>query len=194
MNKYFLSVLGLSISLLLLVGCSSSPTSHHYLLSPVTADSKVTSGEFCPAIGVGPVTLPDYVNRTQIVTRTSANELALGYLDLWAEPLTESVPRMIAENLSRLLCTKEIVFFPWRPSRVPDIRVEAEVLTMDGTLGGSVSLDVWWSVASGDTRIVRKATYAQAAAGQSYDALVQAHSLALGALSRDIAGVIAQIK
>ena len=140
------------------------------------------------------MTLPDYVNRTQIVTRTSANELALGYLDLWAEPLTESVPRMIAENLSRLLCTKEIVFFPWRPSRVPDIRVEAEVLAMDGTLGGSVSLDVWWSVASGDTRIVRKATYAQAAAGQSYDALVQAHSLALGALSRDIAGVIAQIK
>ncbi len=194
MNRYCLSAVGLSVSLLLLIGCSSSVSSRYYLLNPISTEGKIVSEDSCPTIGVGPVKLPDYVNRTQIVSRARGNELTLSYLDLWGEPLTESVPRMIGENLSRLLCTKEIVFFPWRPSRLTDIRVEVEVLAMDGTLGGNVSLDAWWSVASGKNRIVRKATYTQAAAGQGYDGLVQAHSLALGSLSRDIAAAITQIK
>ena len=101
---------------------------------------------------------------------------------------------MLAENLSRLLCTKEIVFFPWRPSRVPDYRVEVEFLTMDGTLGRTVSLEAWWSVTHGTARISRKATYTESVAGQNYEALVEAESRALGALSRDIAGTLPQMK
>ena len=130
------------------------------------------------------------MNRQQIVTRTSPNELTLSYFDLWAEPLSDSVPRMLAENVSRLLCTKEIVFFPWRPSHVPDYRVEVEFLTMDGALGRTVSLEAWWSVVHGAARISRKATYTESVAGQGYEALVQAYSRALAALSRDIAGAL----
>ena len=184
---------GLGICLLLLVGCASSPPTRHYVLSPLT-EGKVASESSCPAIGIGPIKLPEYVSRTQIVTRTSPNEITLSYFDLWAEPLSDSVPRTLAENVARLVCTKEIVFFPWRPSRIPDYRVEAEILTMDGALGTTVSLDAWWRVASGTASVTRKATYTETVAGQSYDALVQAHSRALAALSRDIADALKQMK
>jgi uncharacterized lipoprotein YmbA len=185
---------GLGTCLLLLVGCASSPPSHHYVLSPLIGATKTPSEESCPSVGIGPIKLPEYVNRQQIVTRTTPNELKLSYFDLWAEPLADSVPRMLAENISRLICTKEVVFFPWRPSRIPDYRVEVEVLQMDGTLGGTVSLDAWWSVMHGTTRVTRKATYSEPVAGQDYDALVQAESRTLAALSRDIAGALRQMK
>jgi uncharacterized protein len=187
---------GLGICLLLLVGCASSPTTRHYVLSPLTDGSKVPE-ESCINIGVGPIKLPEYVNRPQIVTRTSPNELSLSSFDVWAEPLTDSVPRMLAENLSRLVCTKEVVLFPWRPSLTPEYRVEVELLQLDGTLGSTVSLEAWWSVAYGGdkkARLTRKTTYSEPAADKGYDALVQAHSRALAALSRDIAGALKELK
>jgi uncharacterized lipoprotein YmbA len=136
------------------------------------------------------------VHRPQIVTRSTPNELVLSYFDLWAEPLIDSVPRTLAENIARLLCTKEVVLFPWRPSQVPDYRVEVELLKMDGTLGRTVSLEAWWSVSYGTekkARVARKSSYSEPVAGQGYEALVQAHSSALAALSRDIAGALKEI-
>jgi uncharacterized protein len=194
MNRYIISTIGLSICLLLLVGCASNVSSRYYVLNSLAAEGKVQSEESCPAIGIGPIKLPEYLNRTQIVTRTSPNELTLAYFDLWAEPLTESVPRLLGENVSQLVCTKEIVFFPWRPSHIPDVRVEVDVLKMDGPLGGSVSFEAWWSVSHGKEKISRKATYTEAIGDQSYNALVQAESRVLANLSRDIAGSIKQLK
>jgi len=196
MKHSFVSVTvktGLCVCLLLLVGCAASTPSRYYVLSPL-AEGKVASQESCPAVGIGPIKLPEYVSRTQIVTRTSPNEITLSYFDLWAEPLSDSVPRALAENVARLVCTKEIVFFPWRPSHAPDYRVEVEFLTMDGALGKTVALEAWWSVAHGTARITRKATYTESVAGQNYEALVEAESRALGALSRDIAGVLKEMK
>jgi uncharacterized lipoprotein YmbA len=194
MNKHIFSMTGLGICLLLLAGCASSTQSRHYMLNPLTTEGKIQVQESCPAIGIGPIKLPEYLNRAQIVTRTSTNEVTLSYSDLWAEPLSDSVPRTLAENVARLVCTKEIVFFPWRPSHVPDYRVEVEFLTMDGALGKTVALEAWWSVAHGTARITRKATYTESVAGQNYEALVGAESRALGALSRDIAGALKEMK
>jgi uncharacterized protein len=191
MKHFFVSV-GIGLYLLLLLGCAGNAPSRYYVLSPVMGETKITPEESCVSVGIGPIKLPEYVNRPQIVTRTTPNELVLSYFDLWAEPLIDSVPRILAENISRLRCTKEISLFPWRPSRVPDYRVEVELLRMDGTLGGTLSLEAWWSVSYGveKARVSRKSSYSEPVAGQDYDALIQAHSRALAALSRDIAGVL----
>ena len=191
MKQSFVAI-GIGICLLALTGCASSPPTHQYVLSPL-AEGKAPQ-ESCMSIGVGPIKLPEYVNRLQIVTRTSPNEVTFSSFDLWAEPLADSVPRMLAENISQLICTKSVVLFPWRPSLLPDYRVEVEVLHMDGTLGGTATLDAWWSVSSGKTRVTRKATYSEPVTGKDYGSLVQAESRTLEALSRDIAGALKQLK
>ena len=78
---------------------------------------------------------------------------------------------------------------------MPDYRVEVELLTMDGTLGRTVSLEAWWSVSHGaeKARVTRKSSYSEPVAGQDYEALVQAQSRALAALSRDIAGALKEL-
>jgi uncharacterized protein len=191
--KHSFVFVGFVVCLLFLAGCAGNAPSRYYVLSPLAGEGKVTSEASCASVGIGPIKLPEYVNRTEIVTRTTPNELVLSYFDLWGEPLSDSVPRTLAENVSRLICTKEVLLFPWKPSRIPDYRVEVDVLRLDGMLGGTVSLEAWWSISSGQdkkARVTRKSSYSEPVTGQGFDALIQAHSRALAALSRDIAGAL----
>jgi len=196
MRGFFVSV-GLVLCLVLLVGCASDAPSRFYLLNPLTGEGAVQrAAESCVSVGIGPIKLPEYVNRPQIVTHTTPNELLLSYFDLWAEPLADGIPRILAENVSRLLCTKEIVLFPWKPSRIPDYRVEMEVLHMDGTLNKTASLEAWWCISHGTNkkaRVTGRSSYSESVAGQDYGALVQAYSRILAALSRDIAETLREL-
>ena len=103
-------------------GCSGrSAPARFYMLaavphSPVATPS--TESGRAPELGVGPVTLPRYLERTNIVTRRGM-EMEVAEFDRWVEPLSESVPRAIAANLATLLRTERIVVFPW--SNTPSI-------------------------------------------------------------------------
>jgi uncharacterized protein len=189
------TVFGTCLCLSLLAGCSSSPPSRFYVLSPVP-EGKAISGDSCPVVGIGPISLPDYTKRLQVVTRSTQDEVSGSQFELWAEPLSESVPRTIAADLSRLICTKEIVLFPWATSRAPDYRVEMEIVQMDGSLGGALTLEAWWRVSSGGekkTKIARKTSYRESVQGGDYLSLVRAHSKALETLSRDIAAALKEV-
>jgi uncharacterized lipoprotein YmbA len=89
-----LALVPLVASSLGLGACASTP-SRFYLLNalatPETIPSPATSQG--PVIGVGPITMPRYVDRPQIVTRVGRNQLALGEFDRWAEPLQNNVSR-----------------------------------------------------------------------------------------------------
>ncbi len=176
-----------------LSGCTSSPNPRFYLLSSLAASSpemKPSTEERCLSIGIGPISIPYYLDRPQIVTRGASNEFTLAEFDRWGEPVGENLKRTLSENLSNLLCTKTIVFFPWRGGIPIDYRIEMEVLRLDGSLGGNVSLDAWWMVSSGDGKKIlasKKSTLSEAVGGQNYRSLVDAHSRVLGALSREIA-------
>jgi hypothetical protein len=174
-----------------LTGCASTNPAKFYLLSPLPEGSTVKSSaaDACVSLGVGPVKLPEYLNRPQIVTRASTNELIFGQFDRWAEPLSDTFSRVLAENLTRLLCTKSVVLYPWKPSTQMDYRVEAEVIRMDGALGKEASLEVWWSIGGGGEKkvlISRQSKFREPVAANDYEALVQAQSRLLASFSREI--------
>ena len=92
-----LTVVLLCTAMLLLNGCASTGPTRFYLLSPIGGDH--AGG--CPdgrtlSLGVGPIEVPRYLDRPQIMTRTGPNEMALAEFDLWAEPLKEGIPRILA--------------------------------------------------------------------------------------------------
>jgi hypothetical protein len=185
-------------SLLLLAGCSSTEPPRFYLLNSLSegADLQQSASEPCISLGVGPVRLPEYLDRPQIVTRATRNELALAQFDRWAEPLSDTFPRVLAQNLSRLLCTRTVSLYPWRPSIPHDYRVEIQVIRMDGKLGEGVALEAWWFVSGGPDKKVlaaKQSGFTEPALGTDYEAFVQAHSRAIVSLCRDIAEVIAAL-
>jgi uncharacterized lipoprotein YmbA len=195
MNYLMNSPMKIIVSILFLfiiAGCASTEPSRYYLLSPVSggSESQRSSGTPCVSLIVGPVRLPEYTNRPQIVTRSSQNELYRAQFDLWAEPLSDTFSRVLAENLTRLLCTKNVSLFLWNSSAPVDYRVIIEVIRMDGTLGKEAVLEVWWHISSGKESkvlISKQSRFAEPVKDQNYESLVQAHSRALESLSRDIA-------
>ncbi len=189
-------VLILGVLLVILFGCASSSPSRFYLINPMDVNNpemKPSADDRCPSIGVGPIRIPDYLDRPQIVTQGAAGEIALAEFDRWGEPVKYNLIRVFAKNLSILLCTHTVAFFPWRGEIPIDYRIEMEILHLNGSLGGNVTLEAWWMILSGDGKrmlVSKKSKFIEPTAGQNYQALVSAQSRNLEALSRDIAAAI----
>jgi uncharacterized lipoprotein YmbA len=127
----------------ILVGaCGSTPRSNYYMLS---ADATGAAGSGGPAIGVGPVTVPEYLKHREIVLNRDAHKIDLESYERWAEPLDAGILRVIALNLSRLLATQEVQTYPWARAATPDFSITVDIaeLTMRA---GRASLVAKWSV------------------------------------------------
>jgi uncharacterized lipoprotein YmbA len=139
------------------------------------------------------VEISKYLDRPQIVTRESPNELKLAEYDKWAEPLGESLPRVLSENLSTLLSMEPVAVFPWRGSSSVDYRVEVVVTRLDGELGGDAVLEGHWSIikeSGNELMVTAKSRFTESTGGSGYEALVSAMSRVIAELSQQIAAEI----
>ena len=153
------------------------------------------------ALGVGPVVVPKYLDRPQIVTRTSKNELHFAEFDQWGGRFEDNFTRALAENLSFLLSTDRVSVYPWKASTPVDYQITVELIHFEGYAAGRTDLAARWSVISGDGRevfLMTRSSFSELArrsaaspeGGQDYEAFVAAMSRALGNLSRDIAAAV----
>jgi uncharacterized protein len=188
-----LSGVALVASLLGLGACASTP-SRFYILKPLPASDTTpgTAASRSPVIAVGPITFPKYLDRPQIVTRASPNQLTLGEFDRWAEPLQENFSRVLAENLALLTPSDHILLNPWPGSAAPEYQVRVEVRHFDGWLGGESTLLAHWSLLDrGERELVsRKVHLTARSGGRDYEETVVALNQLLDTLSRDIATAI----
>jgi uncharacterized lipoprotein YmbA len=181
-----------AIAVSLMAGCTftSAPT-RFYVLTPAGASAPAPEPSRGVTIGVGPVTLPGYLDRPQIVTRPGPGEVQVADFDHWAEPLRSAVARTIGENLAALIPTHRVLIFPWRRSGPPGYQVIAEILRLDGTLGGDAVLRARWRVLDGSGReLAARTSELREPAGTGYTSLVAAESRLLEQLSVEIAAVI----
>lgn len=177
-------------------GCASTPPSRFYILSTPGTESpeiKASVDNRCLSVGIGPISIPDYLDRPQIVTRPTPNQIVLAEFDRWSESLKDNVTRVLVKNLSLLLCTKTIVVFPWKGGTPIDYRIEVQVFRLDGSLGGNIFLEASWMIFSGDGKrmlLFQKSSITAATNGKDYNSLVVAESQALHRLSNEIAEAI----
>jgi uncharacterized lipoprotein YmbA len=113
---------------LLIMGCGTSPANNYYLLSAYDFNAP---GGASPSVGVGPIEIPEYLSRESMIYQRNGNTLQLASLDLWAEPLSDGVQRVLVLNLAGLLDTQDIRFFPWHPKRAPQFGVKVNLLQLE---------------------------------------------------------------
>jgi uncharacterized protein len=198
----FLENLRLTILLVCLVpmGCVSLAAkpdpSRFFALAPLPQTRETmtrnSSGTDGPALGIGPVKVPGYLDREQLVTRVSPNRFAVAENDRWAEPLEENFSRVLGQNLSILLATDKIITYPWEGSRRPTYQVQVEVLRFEPNAQQAVELWARWTIMDREKKIValRESFLTQPAKDNSTEASVAALSEVLGSLSQEIATTI----
>jgi uncharacterized lipoprotein YmbA len=184
----------LTVSPLLVSGCSTGPPARLYVLTslPRAESVPLPTGVRELSLGIGPVELPQYLNRSQIVTGEQAPELHSAASAQWAEPLQDGFTRVLAENLSLLLATDRVALFPWK-TFIPEYQVVVEVTHFLGQTGGEVSLVALWSILTKDGRealVSKKSSFREATGSSEYAALAAALSRTVAALSRDIAAAL----
>jgi hypothetical protein len=129
------------------------------------------------------------VDRPQIVVNTSANQVDVDEFNRWASPLQNDISRVVAENLGVLLGAPQVTQSLGVES---DFRVAIEVQRFESMPGESAILDAAWMVRRAkDGRIeTGRTTVRETVPQKGYDALVAAHSRAVGRLSQDIATAV----
>ncbi|MGD8881780.1 MAG: PqiC family protein [Desulfobacterales bacterium] len=187
-------MLGVTLTTLLLAGCgSSSQRVEFYTLNPLTgiqakANTPVTDQKL--SIGVGPVEIPEILDRPQIVTRSGPNKLNIDEFNRWAGRLDESFAGVLAQNISLLLATDQVAVYPWQTDFKPRYRIALKIRYFEGQWGKDVLLEALWSVSgqqSQRTSTVRKSVINEPLPPEpDYEALVAAHSRAIAQLSREI--------
>jgi len=138
-----------------------------------------------------PVRLPDYLNRDALLLPTGQSGLQAlaGYR--WAEPLADSLPRLLRADLAALLGEDRVWTAPLPPGLRVQRQLRVEVLAFEAAADrASVSLRARWSVAdiagSAAPR-AEAATITVPSTGADADSLATAHRLALWRLAERIA-------
>ena len=177
---------------IVLCGCASSPPSQFYTLSATAAPELASVASSDYRIVVGPAILPESVDRPQLVVRQSENRVTLAEQARWAEPLSGAIPRVIAEDLGRLLSSNGVLAYPQGPEDF-DYQVLIEVLRFDSVPNDAATLEVAWTLRApnGEKRYGRTLVR-ERVEGTGYEAVVAAHSRALRAVSAEIAEAIRQ--
>jgi uncharacterized lipoprotein YmbA len=207
MRYVFIRLAGLALIVAALVpaGCVNlgegtiDPTRLYVLssLSGTAADTRTAGSDSGLAVAVGPIELPGHLDRPQIVTRASRNELRLAEFAQWAEPLGSNVSRVLMENLSILLATDQVVVFPKRVPIPIDYQVSVKMTRFDSEPGGSARLDARWAIFAEEGKkllLKGKSSYAEPVGSDGYEAMVAAESRTLEVLSREIAAAIENLE
>ena len=185
--------------LLLLGGCASTEPARFYVLKALPSSSRLEmrSGDAANlAVGVGPVELPQYLDRPQIASRSGSYELQFAEFDQWAEPLKNSVTRILSENLSHLLGTDHIASHPWPRTAEFAYQVIIQLTHFEGTMGEDGGLTARWAIVNVEEQreLLRKTSrYEVAIEGANYPGMVSALSQALGELSQEIAVALREL-
>lgn len=180
-----------------LAGCfgGTSPPSRFYTLAPLeTRSSQLPTGRSA-IISLGPVFIPDYLDRRQIVTRSGRNELIIAEFDRWGGSLVDEITRSLVANLSDRLASANISVFSWQSMPLSimgtSYRVPVSISRFDGIPGDSVVLSARWGVfakkeTTGEALLVKEAAITEKVDGRSYDAMVAAMQRALDRLGKEM--------
>lgn len=137
-------------------------------------------------IGLGPIKLPEYLDRDEVVTRVGPNRLELSDKDRWAEPLGDNFKQVVAQDLTQSLGTHSITFYPWAGTTRVDYQVRIDVYRFETDPGANAQLVAHWQVLDGSGKLLY-------AGDSNLSEQAQPGEPVAAALSRTVEGLAQQI-
>ncbi len=179
-------ILGLMV---MLTACGSTPRSDYYMLS-ADVDKMPEAGG--PSLGIGPIQIPEYLQRKEMVLNRDRHKLSVHEYHRWAEPLEAGITRVVSLNLAALLDTHEVQVFPWRRDAVPDYGISITVVQF-AVHNLQANLIVEWTLSvPGDNKVLVShiSQFSQAVYKDEPEQVAAAYSQLLMQLNREIADSI----
>ncbi|MCB1099359.1 MAG: membrane integrity-associated transporter subunit PqiC [Verrucomicrobiae bacterium] len=184
------------LAALALGACTSSDSIRYYMLSADAAPEANSRSSL--VLGVGPVTIPDYLDRTELVFQSAPNRFEIPSQHRWAGSLREDVQRVFGANLARQLGTTTVHYHPWDRRLQCDVTVSLSIIRFHSVTGGEAILEANWQIQrNGDNGDNDAESTLQGhlmkevpLEGDGYEVVVAAQSRLLAEAAKDLAGKV----
>jgi uncharacterized lipoprotein YmbA len=143
-------------------------------------------------LGLGPITLPGYLEHPMLATRVNGTEIRYADFDRWAEPLPSLFARTLGHQLATLVGAR-IVRYPWYRATPLDAVVRVDVSSFEVDDAGNARLAACWSIRDSRSTTVQReacASVTEAVGEPSRHAEVAALGRAVEELARRVARAI----
>lgn len=183
----------------ILSGCisvSNSPVPRFYMTSSIARDQVAEKLDITPGviIAVGPITIPEYQDRPQIVTKNKNGTLVFAQFDRWGEPLDSGLARLITDGLAAMLPAASLQVFPCDFAIPLDYQVILDIVQLDSELDKNMLLAAQWTIIDAKNRrmlLTKRSWFTEPINPHDYFGLTKALGAACFSLSREIAEILA---
>ena len=189
---------GIIVLTLLLSACMrDSKPAQFYMLnadSGVAGSARVPAAAQGPLIGLGPIRIPEYLNRPQMIVAIADNQYQLSEDHRWAERLDQNISLALFKALPRQIGTDRIVRYPWSQRQVVDYQVGIDILEFNVDANGQSRLIAQWFVKRKDKPTIdKRSVYQFPASTTDHAVMVKAQSQCLSKLGQEISATLRRL-
>ena len=172
-------------------GCAS-PKERLYTLSGAEPSEVVRPPTL--HVLVGPVTIPEAVDRPQLVVRRSAVRLVALEQERWAEPLREAIPRVLSQIIRSELPGASVTSLASVPTPRWDMRLLVDVTRFEAIPGERIIIETHWRLQFAGEQTAQEgnsiARVTVQGGSKDYDALVASEAAGLAEIGVELSQVI----
>jgi uncharacterized protein len=126
-----------------LLNACASPREHLYTLDDALEQTSVATGAR-PTVVVGPISLPELIDRPQLVVRSSKYDIVINEQERWAAPLKDQLPRLLAAELSRRVADRRFAAASSSAINSPTAHLLIDIWSVDMAHDSGVRLTAHW--------------------------------------------------
>ena len=193
----------LLVCLAALAGCAASSNSERFFAltdgAVVVTSAAAQQPADAPGIVVSAVTIPELVDRPQIVTHDSTDRVVVSEQNLWAESIKSGIARTLAARVGRTMMDAgvpvQVGAYPQNSIADPALRITVDVVRFDAVPNGEAVIEVVWSIRRPADDLIRtgRSVASSPIAGVGYDAIVHGWNDALAIVDADIAARVREV-
>ncbi|MDB5761910.1 MAG: rane integrity-associated transporter subunit PqiC [Herminiimonas sp.] len=182
-------------AVMLLAACgTTTPRERFYTLNARMPDAAGNSVKDKPAyvVFVGSVSVPELVDRPQLVIRVGPNQVQVLEQHLWAGSLRKEIARVIVADLDARLSEAYVTSSTDYASRDADYRISVDIGQFDATPGQGVTVQAAWTIRrmSGGAARSGRSLVRESIGGSGYDDIAAAYGRALSAVSNEVGNAV----
>ncbi|MBN2450067.1 MAG: membrane integrity-associated transporter subunit PqiC [Lentisphaeria bacterium] len=133
-----------AVLLPMLAGCARSGPARYYTLTPLASPAPAASPG--PVLRIRRVSVPVHLRQAALVVRESPTRLRYAEFDLWAQPVEDGLPEVLADNLARLTGAQVVADPLSRPSPTPAWEVHVGVRSFEMAADGTAHFAAAWEL------------------------------------------------
>ena len=185
-------LLALATLIVLMTACAhdAKPVEFYRLSADVglKQDKKTAIKSKEVTVGLGPIRIPEYLNRPQMLIAISDNQYTLSEEHRWAEKLDQNILLALYQVLPSQLNTDHVIKYPWSQRQDIDYQVSVDILDLMIDAQGQSQLIAQWSIKPKDKPSLDKRFECHIPASTSdYALMVKAQSQCLTQLGQVLA-------